>query len=216
MGRRPAKCYRYQKNKPYPKSRFNRGVPDPKLRFYDGGRKKSYWDRFPNTIHLVSKEKEQISSESLEAGRIAANKYMVTRAGKEGFHIRIRVHPWHVVRINKMLSCAGADRLQTGMRHAYGKALCKCARVNIGTILISIRTNPEHVATAQEALRRAKFKFAGRQMVFVSRKYGFTPHVMSDFIRLRKEGKLQADGVNVKTLTTRGPLERLLTWRAIE
>ena len=216
MGRRPAKCYRYQKNKPYPKSRFNRGVPDPKLRFYDGGRKKSYWDRFPNTIHLVSKEKEQISSESLEAGRIAANKYMVTRAGKEGFHIRIRVHPWHVVRINKMLSCAGADRLQTGMRHAYGKALCKCARVNIGTILISIRTNPEHVATAQEALRRAKFKFAGRQMVFVSRKYGFTPHVMSDFIRLRKEGKLQADGVSVKTLTTRGPLERLLTWRAIE
>ena len=216
MGRRPASCYRYQKNKPYPKSRFNRGVPDPKLRFYDGGRKKSYWDRFPNTVHLVSKEKEQISSESLEAGRIAANKYMVTRAGKEGFHSRIRVHPWHVVRINKMLSCAGADRLQTGMRHAYGKALCKCARVNIGTILISIRTNPEHVATAQEALRRAKFKFAGRQMVFVSRKYGFTPHVMSDFMRLKKEGKLQADGINVKTLTTRGPLERLLTWRAIE
>ena len=216
MGRRPAKCYRYQKNKPYPKSRFNRGVPDPKLRFYDGGRKKSYWDRFPNTIHLVSKEKEQISSESLEAGRIAANKYMVTRAGKEGFHIRIRVHPWHVVRINKMLSCAGADRLQTGMRHAYGKALCKCARVGIGTILISIRTNPEHVATAQEALRRAKFKFAGRQMVFVSRKYGFTNHVMSDFIRLRKAGKLMGDGVSVKTLTTRGPLERLNHWQAIE
>ena len=216
MGRRPAKCYRYQKNKPYPKSRFNRGVPDPKLRFYDGGRKKSYWDRFPNTIHLVSKEKEQISSESLEAGRIAANKYMVTRAGKEGFHIRIRVHPWHVVRINKMLSCAGADRLQTGMRHAYGKALCKCARVDIGTILISIRTNPEHVATAQEALRRAKFKFAGRQMVFVSRKYGFTNHVMSDFVRLRKAGKLMGDGVSVKTLTTRGPLARLNHWQAIE
>ena len=31
MGRRPARCYRYQKNKPYPKSRFNRGVPDPKI-----------------------------------------------------------------------------------------------------------------------------------------------------------------------------------------
>jgi len=216
MGRRPAKCYRYQKNKPYPKSRFNRGVPDPKLRFYDGGRKKSYWDRFPNTIHLVSKEKEQISSESLEAGRIAANKYMVTRAGKEGFHIRIRVHPWHVIRINKMLSCAGADRLQTGMRHAFGKGYCKCARVNIGTILISIRTSPEHVPTAQEALRRSKFKFAGRQMIFVSRKYGFTDHVHSDFNRLRKAGKLMGDGVGVKTLTTRGPLSRLNHWNAIE
>jgi len=215
MGRRPASCYRYQKNKPYPKSRFNRGVPDPKLRFYDGGRKKSYWDRFPNTVHLVSKEKEQISSECLEAARIAANKYMVTRTGKEGFHIRIRVHPYHVVRINKMLSCAGADRLQTGMRHAYGKALCKCARVGIGTILISIRTNPENVHNAQEALRRAKFKIAGRQMVFVSRKYGFTDHIMADFFRLKKAGKIAGDGVGVKTLTEHGPLERLLHWKPV-
>ena len=33
MGRRPARCYRYCKNKPYPKSRYNRGVPDPKVSF---------------------------------------------------------------------------------------------------------------------------------------------------------------------------------------
>jgi large subunit ribosomal protein L10e len=32
MGRRPARCYRYKKNKPYPKSRYNRGVPDSKVR----------------------------------------------------------------------------------------------------------------------------------------------------------------------------------------
>ena len=32
MGRRPARCYRYQKGKPYPKSRYNRGVPDAKIR----------------------------------------------------------------------------------------------------------------------------------------------------------------------------------------
>ena len=59
-------------------------------------------------------EKEQITSEALEAARIAANKYMVKHAGKDAFHLRIRVHPFHVLRINKMLSCAGADRLQTG------------------------------------------------------------------------------------------------------
>ena len=148
MGRRPSRCYRYQKNKPYPKSRFNRGVPDPKIRLYDGGKRKAHWDEFPCCVHLVSYEKEQITSEALEAARIAANKYMQVNTGKLGFHIRIRVHPWHVVRINKMLSCAGADRLQTGMRHAYGKALCKSARVNIGSILISIRTTPAHVENA--------------------------------------------------------------------
>ena len=148
MGRRPARCYRYQKNKPYPKSRFNRGVPDPKLRLYDGGKKKANFDNFPCCVHLVSNEKEQVSSEGLEAARIAANKYMQNTAGREGFHIRIRVHPWHTVRINKMLSCAGADRLQQGMRQAYGKPYLKAARVEIGTILMSIRTRPENVKDA--------------------------------------------------------------------
>ena len=216
MGRRPSRCYRYQKNKPYPKSRFNRGVPDPKIRIYDGGKRKAHWDEFPCCVHLVSYEKEQITSEALEAARIAANKFMQNTAGKLGFHIRVRVHPWHVVRINKMLSCAGADRLQTGMRHAYGKALCKSARVNIGDILLSIRTKPEFVHIAELALRRSKDKFPGRQMVFVSRKYGFTKHTMADFMRLKKAGRIMGDGVSVKTLTEHGPLERLKHWVSAE
>ena len=107
MGRRPAKCYRYCKNKPYPKSRFNRGVPDPKIRIFDLGRKKAGVDEFPLSVHLVSDELEQLSSEALEAGRICCNKYLVKNCGKDGFHIRMRVHPFHVLRINKMLSCAG-------------------------------------------------------------------------------------------------------------
>merc|ERR1712188_305211 len=89
MGRRPARCYRQIKNKPYPKSRYCRGVPDPKIRIYDVGMKKYPSEIFPACVHLVSWE-------------------------KENFHLRIRCKPFHVLRINKMLSCAGADRLQTG------------------------------------------------------------------------------------------------------
>lgn len=125
---------------PYPKSRFNRGVPDPKIRIYDLGRKRATVDDFPLCIHLVSNEYEQLSSEALEAARICANKYLVKVAGKEGFHLRVRAHPFHVVRINKMLSCAGADRLQTGMRGAWGKPNGTVARVNIGQIIMSVRT----------------------------------------------------------------------------
>ena len=102
--------YRYCKNKPYPKSRFCRGVPDPKIRIYDLGRKKANVDDFPLCVHMVSDEYEQLSGEALEAARICANKYMVKNVGKDSFHIRIRLHPFHVLRINKMLSCAGADR----------------------------------------------------------------------------------------------------------
>merc|ERR1712080_306719 len=139
MGRRPARCYRYCKNKPYIKSRYCRGVPDAKLRIYDLGRKKASIDDFSNCIHLCSLEKEQISSEALEASRIACNKYIVKHSGKDSFHMRIRVHPYHVLRINKMLSCAGADRLQTGMRGAFGKPQGLVARVRIGQILLSVR-----------------------------------------------------------------------------
>jgi len=122
-----------------------------------------------------------ISSESLESARIAANKYMVMNTAKDGFHMRIRPHPWHTVRINKMLSCAGADRLQQGMRGAFGKPYIKTARVAINQVLISMRTKPQYLEHAQEAMNRSRFKFAGRQKVFVSRKFGFSPYTMADF-----------------------------------
>lgn len=162
MGRRPARCYRFCRGKPYPKSRYNRGVPDPKIRIYDVGRKKAPVDQFPFVIHIVSEEREQVSSEALEAARVVANKYLTKTVGKDNFHMRCRVHPWHCLRINKMLSCAGADRLQTGMRGAFGKPIGKVARVKIGSILYSVRIREADIKKAMEAFRRAKNKFAGR------------------------------------------------------
>merc|ERR1712076_15038 len=85
MGRRPARCYRYCKNKPYPKSRFNRGVPDAKIRIFDLGNKKASVMAFPVHIVMVSDEYEQIGSEALEAARISANKYMAKMCGKDAF-----------------------------------------------------------------------------------------------------------------------------------
>lgn len=50
----PARCYRFQKNKPFIKSRYCRGVPDPKIRIYEVGNKKASVDVFPMVCHLVS------------------------------------------------------------------------------------------------------------------------------------------------------------------
>eukprot|EP01066_Platyproteum_vivax_P001980 Platyproteum_vivax@DN12453_c0_g1_i1.p1 len=210
MGRRPAKCYRYCKNKAYPKSRYCRGVPDSKIRIYDVGKKRADVEEFPAVCHLVSDEYEQISSEALEAARIAANKTMIKLCGKDFFHLRVRAHPYHVLRINKMLSCAGADRLQTGMRGAFGKPIGVCARVNIGQVLMSIRTREDKIQAAYEALRRAKFKFPGRQKVFISNKWGFTPYSHEDYKKWTENGRLSSDGVGVKWLSSRGPLKRFI------
>lgn len=207
MGRRPARCYRYCKNKPYPKSRFCRGVPDAKIRIYDMGRKRATVDEFPLCVHMLSDEYQQLSSEALEAARIAANRYIVKLAGKDGFHMRVRVHPFHVIRINKMLSCAGADRLQTGMRGAFGKPTGTVARVNIGQILISVRTKDQNKDVVVEALRRAKYKFPGRQKILISKNWGFTKLSRDKYHEARENHDVVPDGADVKYIKNHGPLE---------
>jgi len=206
MGRRPARCYRYCNGKPWPKSRYNRGVPDPKLRIYDVGAKKAKYDGLPVCVHLVSDEREQLCSEALEAARITCNKYMNKQATKENYHMRIRIHPWHVLRINKMLSCAGADRLQSGMRGAFGKAYGKACRVKIGDPLISIRTHAKWIPSCLEALRRAKMKFPGRQKIAISRLVGFTKYTREEIDNLEAEGRLSTQGSHVKDRGQHGRL----------
>jgi len=180
---------------------------DPKIRIYDAGKKKYPVESFPFAAHMVSMEKEQLSSEALEAARVACNKYMVKNAGKESFHLRIRVHPWHVLRINKMLSCAGADRLQTGMRGAFGKTYGTVARVEIGQILLSVRARDVHKPMVLEALRRAKYKFPGRQRICLSENWGFTKLKRERYEELEQEGRLVKDGINVKVVPSKGPLD---------
>jgi large subunit ribosomal protein L10e len=212
MGRRPARCYRFCKNKPYPKSRFCRGVPDAKIRTYDLGARKVDVDQFGVCVHVVSGELEQISSEALEAARIQANKYMTKNTAKEAFHLRIRAHPFHVLRINKMLSCAGADRLQTGMRQSYGKPNGTCARVRIGQILMSVRTKDSFYKVACEALRRAKMKFPGKQLVVKSRYWGFTDILADQYEKLREEKKLTILGGHAKITPAKGVINHKNIW----
>merc|ERR1711881_601021 len=133
---------------------------------------------------------------------IACNKYMVTNAGKDFFHIRMRPHPFHVLRINKMLSCAGADRLQTGMRGAWGKSYGTAARVNIGQVLLSIRTYESKALIAVEALRRAGFKFPGRQKVHISNYHGFTRFKRAEYLEYKAQGRIWKDGVGAQWLSS--------------
>ena len=118
----------------------------------------------------------------------------------------MRVHPWHVLRINKMLSCAGADRLQTGMRGAFGKTYGTVARVEIGQILLSVRARDVHQPIVMEALRRAKYKFPGRQRLCASDNWGFTKLRRERFEELKKEGRLVPDGINVQVIPLKGKL----------
>ncbi|KAB0355778.1 hypothetical protein FD755_021719, partial [Muntiacus reevesi] len=112
----------------YPKSRFCRGVPVAEILIFDLGHKKA--------------EHEKLSSEALEAAPICANKYMVKSGGKD-----VWLQPFHVTRIRRMLSCAGADRLQTNMLSVFGRS----QGTDKGRVI--------------EALPQAEFTFPGRKEI---------------------------------------------------
>ncbi|KAL7719564.1 Ribosomal protein L10 [Entamoeba marina] len=198
MGRRPGRCYRIVRGHPFPKSKFCRGVPDPRIRLFDIGKRKAKCDEFPCCVHIV---------EAMEAARICINKNMLKVSGKDSFHVRIRLHPFHVLRINKMLSCAGADRLQTGMRGAYGKNYGTCARVKVGQVFISGRCKQENLPTLVKAFKLACYKFAGRQKIVISNKWGFTNYSKEEYKQLKAEGKIVADGAHILAVSKKGPIK---------
>ena len=77
----PARCYRFQKNKPFIKSRYCRGVPDPKIRIYEVGNKKASVDDFPMVVHLVRERDGRAEASELTIEARADRKACSTRAG---------------------------------------------------------------------------------------------------------------------------------------
>ena len=92
------------------------------------------------------------------------------------------------------------------MRGAWGKPQGTAARVDIGQVLISIRTKDANKAVVIEALRRCKYKFPGRQKIIVSNKWGFTQLTRLEFQQRWKEGTIKSDGATVKLVRPKGPL----------
>jgi large subunit ribosomal protein L10e len=76
------------------------------------------------------------------------------------------------------------------MRGAWGKPYGTVARVNIGQIILSVRCKDANSAVVMEALRRARYKFPGRQKIIVSRKWGFTNVNRQDYLKLKEEKRV--------------------------
>lgn len=76
------------------------------------------------------------------------------------------------------------------MRGAWGKPYGTVARVNIGQIILSIRCKDNNAPVVMEALRRARYKFPGRQKIIVSRKWGFTNVNKTEYLKLKEDKRV--------------------------
>ncbi|MHA1990491.1 MAG: 50S ribosomal protein L16 [Candidatus Hodarchaeales archaeon] len=156
MGRRPARCYSKIDRPPYVRKKYIKGGPDSKIKIFDMGAPQK---EFPITVSLYGNADRQVSMNALEAARIAVNRYLSDKLDRSRWSFKVCVFPHHIIRENKILTGAGADRVSDGMRLAFGRPMGKAARVKKNQKLLMIRIDTENFSIAKEALRRAKFKF---------------------------------------------------------
>jgi len=166
MPLRPARSYRHFSGPAYTRREFVKGVPAIRVTFFDMGNPKG---DFPVEISMVMAEEGQIRHNALEAARVAANRLLELKAGKDNYHFKLRLYPHQVLRENPIVMGAGADRISDGMRNAFGRPIGTAARVSAGQKLMTIRCKKEFAAIAKEALRRANLKISLRSRIVVEK-----------------------------------------------
>lgn len=155
MPLRPARCYTKFSGPPYTRREYIPGIPPPKITKFEMGDIHRDYDY---EVVLVVEEAGQIRHNALEAARVNALKRLTTKLGENNFYLKVKVYPHHVIRENKMLAFAGADRLQEGMRLAFGKPIGTAARVYSGQEIMLVRVTKDQVEVAKEAFKIAASK----------------------------------------------------------
>jgi large subunit ribosomal protein L10e len=164
MGLRPGRCYHHLKKNPYtrisihrPRLSYVKGVPASKIHQFEVGKKGNY----PLKMFLETSYDVQIRSNSLEAARVVATKYLTKHLGENEFFLKILVYPHHVLRENSMATGAGADRFSEGMRHSFGKPIGQTARVRNRQRILVVEAPESSLDIVKEALSRAIKKLPG-------------------------------------------------------
>jgi large subunit ribosomal protein L10e len=134
--------------------KFAPGAPNPKVARFSTGK---FRDDYDYLLKLVSNGRLQIRHNALEAARVAASK-KVAAIGEENFYLKVVTYPHLVLRENKMIATAGADRLQEGMRKAFGKPIGLAARVEIGSVVLELSIKAENLDKAKQAMWAASTK----------------------------------------------------------
>jgi large subunit ribosomal protein L10e len=120
-------------------------------------------------VSLVVQAPIQVRHNALEAARVAANKVLFDKLGETGYVVRLRPYPHIILRENRMIATAGADRLQEGMRRSFGKPSGRAARLRAGQPIIDLYVNGPYVDLAKEALKVSSSKLAATCRVVVMR-----------------------------------------------
>jgi large subunit ribosomal protein L10e len=147
-----------------PRKNYVRALPHTSLLVFNMGTEKSTYDL---ELTLRPEQPIQLRSNSLEAARQVANKYLEVEIPLQ-FSFKVLVYPHNVIREHRMAQGAGADRVSRGMSQAFGRPISIAARVREGQPVFKIRTMKANKKAAVEAFRRAASKLSGTYKIRAS------------------------------------------------
>ena len=155
----------YTRTSKFKAKSYIRMTPNVKVVRFDTG---DVNKKFQYTLNLLSKAQLNIRDNALESARQTSNKLLETYLGLNGFHLKVKVYPYHVMREHALAAGAGADRFSSGMAHAFGKPSGLAARVMKGQTIFQVSVNKENLAVAKQALERASKKLPCSCMIEVT------------------------------------------------
>jgi large subunit ribosomal protein L10e len=169
-GLRKGHCYTVVKRAYTRKSKFKtkgyiKAIPQSKINRYEMGDVKK---AFPYRVKLMSRDPIQVRHNALESGRLVVNRRLSIHLGNN-FFFKVRVYPHHVLRENKMITGAGADRMQTGMQKAFGRAVGIAAQLRKEQIIYSVDVDETSIAHAKDALHKAVARLPGKYRIEVEK-----------------------------------------------
>jgi large subunit ribosomal protein L10e len=106
---------------------------------------------------LVALQRAQIRHSALEAARVATNRILIDKLINDYLMV-VNLYPHIILRENKMIFGAHADRLQQGMRRSFGTAIGTAAKVEVDQTIITVKVKAGQEAVAKESLKRGSAK----------------------------------------------------------
>lgn len=171
MKLRPGRCVRKINSQAWsrysvkkPKKNYIKALPRTSLLIFNMGVSKPNYEL---ELRLSSRQNVQLRSNSLEAARQVANKYLEREIPGE-YSMRVVPFPHNVLREKKFAQGAGADRVSQGMTLSFGKPAAVAARVFTGQTVFELRTNAENKDVARTAMKRASMKLSGAYSILTT------------------------------------------------
>lgn len=171
-GLRKASAYSKKRVLPYTRASKKKGksyvktVPQQKIVKFAMGKEKLYSrGKLLHILTLVSTENVQIRHNALEACRQYVNKKLDIEFNGQ-YYFRIIPYSHHIQRENKMLTGAGADRMQTGMQLSFGKTTGKSAILKPSSKLFMVAvSNAKAASFVRKLYKQIKSKLPGKTRV---------------------------------------------------